>query len=112
MLHPKFWVKYSLLILLIIGILSYFLRVNDPAIGMLEAFLLGDETVREYVGEMRKYQVLSTRYVSDADDINRYHEYKIKVHGSKGEILLKVRADSIHNGKGWAYSIVQNYSSN
>lgn len=105
----KFWAKFSLFILVVIGVIAFVLRVNDPAYEGLEDYLLKINDINDYVGEVESYRVVNTRYVSEASDANRYNEYRIRIVGTNGDVTLKIRADYMEDGNGWEYSVIRKY---
>ena len=110
-LSPSQWAVYSLLLLVVIGVVAAILRANDPALTDLEKFLSQDGIVKSYVGALNAYTVTNTRYISEADNADRYNEYKIRVDGTLGSVTLKIRADYSESRDEWAYHVVRVYDS-
>lgn len=107
----KFWIKYSLFILAVIGIVALVLRANDTAYEGLENYVLNNNDIYSYAGEVKSFQVLNTRYVSETDYSNRYNEYKVSIVGTNKSATLKIRAEYLGNDYGWKYTVIQTYDS-
>ena len=105
-----FWVKYSVFIFIIIAVIAYTLRANDPALDGLEPYLLNNENINIYTGMVKNYHIVNTRYVSGTEEVKKYNEYKIKVVGEDKTITIKVRAEFVDNKNVWLYSIVRFYN--
>jgi hypothetical protein len=108
-MNKKFWAKYSIFILLAIGVITVVLRANDPAFEGLKNYLFNSSDINSYVGEVESYRIVNTRYVSETDDAPGFNEYRIKIVGSDGAVTLKIRAENIEVGNGWKYSITHKY---
>ncbi len=108
-LSTRHLAKYSIILLIIIGVIAYILRINDPAFEGVESFLFNDEEIFSYVGNLENYRVMNTRYVPGENDTNRYHEYRIILEGTNGAATLKIRADYIKDRSIWRYSVIRKY---
>ena len=108
-INKKYWAKYSLFILLVIGVITFVLRTNDPAFEGLKDYLLNSSDINSYVGDVESYRILNTRYVSETDDVYGYNEYRINIVGSDGAVTLKIRAEDIEERNSWKYSVMHKY---
>ena len=103
------WLGYSVFLFLLLAVLAYLLRSNDPAMQGLERYLYSDHEIIDYIGDLKGYQILNSRYVSETEESNRYHEYKLKLRGETKSINVKVRANYVKENDKWQYSIIHTY---
>jgi hypothetical protein len=106
---PALLVGYSLFIFVLIGIIALTLQSNDPAFEGLEQYIYNNHNVTTYVGEVKSYHVINTRYVPASNGYARYHEYKLRVIGNNGVASLKIRADFIKEDNKWEYKVNHRY---
>lgn len=106
--NSKFWLKYSIAIVMLIVIFAYALRINDSAFDGLDYYIKHNNEIEKIVGSVNKYRVANTRYMSATSDQNIYHEYKVILTGEKNVATVKIRADEI-NDASWKYTILKVY---
>ena len=106
---PKFWVKYSLVVLIAVAVMAILLHSSDPAFDDLEHYLNNSGDIKALAGDIVSYKVVRTRYVSQTIDSNRYTEYQLRIVGSVRRIGVDLRADYVEKEKDWEYSIVRFY---
>lgn len=106
---PKFWTKYSLIILIVVGVLSVIFHSADPAYDGLEDYLNNSGDIKGRAGDIINYKVVNTRYVSKTSGSNRYNEYRLRIVGTLGAVDIDVRADYLEDEKDWGYSVVRFY---
>lgn len=104
-----FWIKYSILIFAIIGVIAYFLRINDAALGGIEDYLIDNQEIRTQVGEVKGYHIVTSTYISASVDKEKHNIYKIDVYGESQSITIKLKAVNTINSSSWSYSIIKFY---
>lgn len=110
LLSAKFWVKYSFFLLVLLALIVFVLRSNDPAIDGLEKYLELNDEISKHVGVVENYQIINVRYVSESGDMSRYNEYLIRVVGTNGHARFKLRAEYIEDYESWEYYVSRIYS--
>lgn len=106
----KYWVKYSLFLLVLLALIVLFLRTYDPAIEGLEKYLELNDEISKHVGVVEDYQIINVRYVSESDTTSRYNEYSIRVVGAEGRARFKLRAKYMEEHGVWEYYVLRKYN--